>query len=149
MCHSNFARFLFRFFQNHMKYLPNSSSYAFPLYYYSDVILLLIYTLLQKFQAFIHFYYLKIIIVSHVQPIKQKTRQMREKFVIVQKNLFARKGCQVVWKIIAQSPVTFPRYLVSSIRTFFLLSPVRSSIFISSREIFEQSHISSLMITHA
>lgn len=109
-------------------------------------------TLLQKFQAFIHFYYLKIIIVSHVQPIKQKTKQMREKFVIAQKNLFARiirKGCQVVWKIIAQSPVTFPRYLVFSIRTSFLLFLVRSTIFISAKEIFEQSYISSLMITHA
>lgn len=40
---------------------------------------------------------------------------MRQKSVIAQKNLFARiirKGCQVVWKIIAHSPVTFPRYLV-------------------------------------
>lgn len=76
---------------------------------------------------------------------------MRQKSVIAQKNLFARiirKGCQAVWKIIAHSPVTFPRYLVFSIRTSFLLSPVRSSIFISSKKIFEQSYIS-LMIIHA
>lgn len=48
---------------------------------------------------------------------------MRQKSVIAQKNLFARiirKGCQVVWKIIAHSPVTFPRYLVFFFHSRFL-----------------------------
>lgn len=56
---------------------------------------------------------------------------MRQKSVIAQKNLFARiirKGCQVVWKIIAHSPVTFPRYLVFSILASSLFFPIRSSI---------------------
>lgn len=67
---------------------------------------------------------------------------MSQKSVIMQKNLFTRiirKGCQIVWKIIAHSSVTFPHSLVFFFFLILLLSYSFPfvTIFISSEETFK------------